>query len=153
MRKLIILASGIALTASLSACGKSGMNRNRPDEFAVARQAPLVIPPDFALVPPQPGAPRPQDVKASDQALDALFGGSAARSAGESATLDAAGRSAADLGARSTAGSPTTPVVDKGGTTSEIIAAPAGNGREASAGTGAAAPQPTTPPAGTPQPQ
>ncbi|MCD2323217.1 DUF3035 domain-containing protein [Sphingomonas sp. IC-56] len=148
MRKLIILASGLALAASLSACGKSGMNRNRPDEFAVARQAPLVIPPDFALVPPQPGAPRPQDTKASDQALDALFGGSAARSAGESAALDAAGRSAADMGARSTAGSPTTPVVDKGSTTSEIIAAPAGNGREASAGTAAPAPQPVT----TPQP-
>lgn len=148
MRKLIILASGVALVASLSACGKSGLNRNRPDEFAVARQAPLVIPPDFALVPPQPGAPRPQDARAADQALDALFGGSAARSAGETATLDAAGRSAADMGARSTAGSPNTPVVDKGATTSEIIAAPAGNGREASAGSAAPAPQPAT----TPQP-
>jgi len=152
MRKLIIIASGIALAASLSACGKSGMNRNRPDEFAVARQAPLVIPPDFALVPPQPGAPRPQDTKASDQGLDALFGGSAARSASESAALQAAGSSGADIGARSNAGSPTTSVVDKGSTTSEIIAAPAGNGREASAGTGAVAPQPATP-APAPQPQ
>ena len=51
----------IAVGASLvSACGSGGiLNRDRPDEFAVQRQAPLVVPPDFALQPPQPGAPRP----------------------------------------------------------------------------------------------
>jgi hypothetical protein len=131
MRKLITLASGLALAASLSACAKSGVNRARPDEFAVARQAPLVIPPDFSLVPPQPGAPRPQDTAASTQALDALFGGSAARSASENATLDQAGRTAADPGARSTVGSPSTNVVDKGTTTGNIVAAPEGDGQGA----------------------
>jgi hypothetical protein len=135
MRKLITLASGLALAASLSACGKGGYDRARPDEFAVARQAPLVIPPDFALVPPAPGAPRPQDTTPSAQALDALFGGSQARSASENATLDAAGRTSADVGARSTAGSPTTNVVDKGQTTRDIIAAPEGDGQAARAST------------------
>ena len=135
MRRIVLIASAIALTASLSACGKSGYDRARPDEFAVARQAPLVIPPDFSLVPPQPGAARPQDGSASNQALDAMFGGSAARSAGESAALDAAGRTSADQGARSTVGSPDTSVVDKGQTTRDIIAAPAGNGKDASAST------------------
>ena len=131
MRKLVLIATGIALAGSLSACGKSGYDRARPDEFAVARAAPLVIPPDFALVPPQPGAPRPQDTTPSAQALDALFGGSQARSASENATLDAAGRTAAEPGARSTAGSPTTNVVDKGQTTRDIIAAPQGDGQAA----------------------
>ena len=59
MRKatsLILLASGGALLAS---CGGSGIfNRDRPDEFAVQRQAPLVVPPDFNLQPPAPGAGR-----------------------------------------------------------------------------------------------
>jgi hypothetical protein len=64
MRKaatLCLLVSGAGL---LSACGAGGslFNRVRPDEFAVTRQAPLVVPPDFALTPPNPGAPRPQDV-------------------------------------------------------------------------------------------
>jgi hypothetical protein len=95
----------------------------------------LVIPPDFALVPPQPGAPRPQDTTPSNQALDALFGGSQARSASENATLDAAGRTVAEPGARSTAGSPTTNVVDKGSTTRDIIAAPEGDGQAARAST------------------
>lgn len=135
MRKLVLIATGVALVGSLSACGKNGYDRARPDEFAVARQAPLVIPPDFALVPPRPGAPRPQDTSPSAQALDALFGGSQARSASENATLDAAGRTTAEAGARSTAGSPTTNVVDKGTTTRDIIAAPEGDGQTARAST------------------
>jgi hypothetical protein len=135
MRRIVLIASAAALTASLSACGKSGMDRNRPDEFAVARQAPLVIPPDFSLVPPAPGAPRPQDASPTSQAVEAMFGGSAVRSAGENAALDAAGRTSADAGARTSAGSPGTNVVDKGSTTRDIVAAPAGNGRDASAST------------------
>ena len=135
MRKLITLVAGVALAGSLSACGKSGLDRNRPDEFAVARQAPLVIPPDFALVPPAPGATRANENASSQQALEALFGGSQARSASENATLDAAGRNAAEAGARSTVGSPDTNVVDKGSTTRDIIAAPEGDGQEARAAT------------------
>jgi hypothetical protein len=135
MRKLVLIAAGVALVGSLSACGKNGYDRARPDEFAVARQAPLVIPPDFALVPPRPGAPRPQDTSPSAQALDALFGGSQARSASENATLDAAGRTTAETGARSNAGSPTTNVVDKGTTTRDIVAAPEGDGQTARAST------------------
>ena len=74
--KTFILLTGAG--AMLAGCGGNGIfNRERPDEFAVQRQAPLVIPPDFELVPPQPGAPRPVEGTASQQALDALFGGPA----------------------------------------------------------------------------
>lgn len=135
MRKLILIAAGVALAGTLSACGKSGYDRARPDEFAVARQAPLVIPPDFSLVPPQPGAARPQDGNSANQALDAMFGGSAARSPSEQAVLDSAGGTSADQGARPTVGSPTTNVVDKGQTTRDIVAAPEGDGKDAKAST------------------
>jgi len=135
MRKVLILAAGLGLAASLSACGDRGYNRERPDEFAVARQAPLVIPPDFSLVPPRPGAPRTQENSPQSQALDAMFGGSAARSAGENAALDAAGRTAADAGVRTSAGSPGTNVIDKGTTTRDIVAAPESSGQDASAST------------------
>jgi hypothetical protein len=140
MRKSVLLLGGIAL--ALSACGSRGYDRDRPDEFAVARQAPLVIPPDFALVPPQPGAPRPQDTGASAQALDALFGGAAPRSSTESSALGAAGRDVADPGARSSAGDPGTVVVDKGSTTRDIVAAPQGDGQGARASTPAPTPTP-----------
>ena len=88
---------------ALSACASHGIaNRDRPDEFAVQRQAPLVVPPDFALVPPQPGAPRPAEGTAAQQALQALFGGPAPRSAVETSALNRAGT--AEPGIRSAIG-------------------------------------------------
>ena len=131
MRKVILIALGLGAAASLSACGNRGFDRARPDEFAVSRQAPLVVPPDFALVPPQPGAPRPQDGSTQNQALEAMFGGSAVRSPGENSVLDSAGRTTADQGIRSQAGDPGTNVVDRGSTTRDIIAAPEGDGQGA----------------------
>lgn len=122
----------LALSALLAGCGSTGLlNRARPDEFAVSRQAPLVVPPDFSLTPPNPGAPRPQDNDASSQALDALFGGPAPRSAIEKDALGRAGASAA--GIRSTVGDPQTNTVAKGSVTRDILAAPEGDGREAQA--------------------
>ncbi len=126
----------VALTAALSACGGGGnglFNRDRPDEFAVQRQAPLVIPPDFALTPPQPGAPRPTGSNAQQQTLEALFGGPAARSDVEKNTVGRAGSAAP--GIRS-AIDPLTNTVAKGEVTRSIIAAPQGDGREAQASAG-----------------
>lgn len=45
-----------------------GMDQGGPDEFAVESRAPLLIPPDFNLRPPQPGATRPNEVTAADRA-------------------------------------------------------------------------------------
>ncbi len=45
-----------------------GLDRVGPDEFAVESRAPLTIPPEFNLRPPQPGAPRPQEATAADKA-------------------------------------------------------------------------------------
>ena len=133
MRKAITIAAVGLAALALTACGSRGYDRARPDEFAVARQAPLVIPPDFALVPPQPGAPRPQDTGPANQALDALFGGTAPRSPSETSALNAAGRDFVDAGIRSAAGDPQTSVVDKGTVTRDIIAAPEGDGQNSRA--------------------
>lgn len=127
MRKLVVAT---ALVATLSACGSSGVfNRSRPDEMQVTRQAPLVIPPDFALVPPAPGAAPTVTPEASRQAMEAMFGAPAARSASEAATLSAAGRDNALPGIRSAVGDPQTNLVDKGATTRDILAAPEGDGQ------------------------
>ncbi|MEX0839768.1 MAG: DUF3035 domain-containing protein [Parvibaculum sp.] len=56
-----------ALAFSLTACGGDslsdtlGYGKSAPDEFTIVTKAPLVMPPDFSLRPPQPGAPRPQE--------------------------------------------------------------------------------------------
>ena len=151
MRKVKIGLAASTATLLLAGCGGGGiMNRDRPDEFAVARNAPLVIPPDYALTPPKAGEAIPQAADARTQALDALFGGPAPRSRSEQAMLNAAGSDRAALGARSVAGDPNTNVVDKGAVTQTILNAPTGAGRDASASTpqaGSAAPTlPVTPP-------
>jgi len=132
MRKAAALVLLLAGSASLAACGGGGLfNRSRPDEMAVSRQAPLVVPPDFSLTPPNPGAPRPTDTDASAQAMDALFGGPAPKSAVESDAIGKAGAAAPAI--RSTVGDPETRTVSKGAVTRDILSAPQGDGREASA--------------------
>ena len=123
MRKSVPILAGLACVVLLSGCGKRGFDRARPDEFAVARQAPLLIPADYSLVPPQPGAARPQDNATTAQTLDALFGGNTQRSAAENGVVSQAGGDTADAGIRSAVGDPGTNVVDKGATTRDIVAA------------------------------
>jgi hypothetical protein len=108
-------------------------SKSAPDEFQVARNAPLVIPPDYSLTPPVAGtaALNPQD--AQQQAIDALFGGPAPRSRSEMDILEKAGRDRTQIGARSTAGDPDTRVVDKGPTTVTILNAPEQDSQVASA--------------------
>ncbi len=136
MRKLVLAIAGVSTVLMLAGCGGGGrgvFNRGRPDEFAVTRAAPLVVPPDFALAPPRPGAPRPQEADSSTQALQAMFGGQRQGSAGESAVTGAAGTPQA--GIRSEAGDPATGVVNKGAVTRDIINAPEGDGAEATVST------------------
>lgn len=132
MHKTKTLALLALACGALAACGGGGLlNRDRPDEFAVQRQAPLVVPPDFSLTPPAPGAPRPTEGTASEQALDVLFGGPAPRSSVETSALGRAGT--ADPGIRSAVGDPETNTVAKGRVTRDIVAAPEGDGAAAQA--------------------
>ena len=132
MKKTATLALLGASATLLTACGSGGfLERERPDEFAVQRQAPLVVPPDFSLAPPEPGAPRPTEGTASEQALEALFGGPAARSQVETSALERAGEAAP--GIRSSVGDTKTNTVAKGRVTRDIIAAPEGDGGSAQA--------------------
>ena len=52
-----ILGASLAL---VSACDslreEAGLTKQSPDEFAVTTKAPLIVPPDFNLHPPSPGA-------------------------------------------------------------------------------------------------
>ena len=95
-----------------------------------SRVAPLVVPPDYALKPTQAAPLRSHEGK-QEQVLDALFGGPAQRSVGETAVGTLAGT--AEAGIRSTVGDPETVTVNKGSVTRDIIAAPEGDGQNAQA--------------------
>jgi hypothetical protein len=133
MRKVLSAAVLAAATVALASCATG---RATPDEFAVARNAPLIIPPDFGLAPPVAGTTGISAGEAQQQAIDTLFGGPAPRSAAEMSLLDQAGRSDAPVGIRSTVWDPDTRIVDKGPTTLQILSAPAANSDVASAQTG-----------------
>jgi hypothetical protein len=122
----------LVTAAALSGC----VHRNRvstPDEFAVVRNAPLIIPPDFNLAPPVAGTAGLSPSEAQQQAIDALFGGPAPRSPGETSLLDAAGRNDAQIGIRSQVWDPNTRIVDKGRETLQILSAANTNTNIASA--------------------
>ncbi len=132
MRKAIFL---LAPAIMLAGCGVFSGKRPQLDEFAVARNAPLVIPPDYSLTPPVAGTVSMSAQEAQTQAIEALFGGPAPRSATETSMLESAGRDRAPIGIRSTAGDPATRVVDKGQATQTILAAQPTNSDIASAQT------------------
>jgi hypothetical protein len=118
-RKTIALyISTVAAAALLTGCEATketlGLTKRSPDEFRVVSRAPLSMPPNYNLRPPTPGAPRPQEGTARDQAENAVFGhpgagindqvpppigeGAAgtAQSAGEAALLQSAGLAGVD---------------------------------------------------------
>lgn len=134
MTPMTKIAAAALMAASLAGCGSNNLfNRDRPDEMAVQRQAPLVVPPDFSLTPPAPGTARPGSESTAEQTLRALFGGPSARSASEAQVIGAAGGTRADPGIRSQVASTETLIVDKGQIVRDILVAPEGDGRDAQA--------------------
>jgi hypothetical protein len=69
-----------------------------PDEFRVIAKAPLVVPADYALRPPAPGEPRPQELQPESAARQALLGQRQAqtRTAAETLLVARAGGDKAD---------------------------------------------------------
>src|SRR6516162_7947159 len=67
-----LLGSAFVAVLALAGCSDFkqviGLEPTMPDQFAVESNPPLVIPPDFDLRPPTPGAPRPQEVSMTKQA-------------------------------------------------------------------------------------
>ena len=139
--KLVIFGSTASVMLLLSGCASAGnaaealwnWDITKPDAASQpvsSRAAPLVVPPDFALIPSQTGGARPQEA-GQEQVLEAMFGGPAPRSATERALTASAGTG--DAGIRSSVGDPGTNTVNKGSVTRDIIAAPEGDGQTAQA--------------------
>jgi Protein of unknown function (DUF3035) len=102
MNKTMTLVAMAAACAAVSGCGgfrqAIGVEKVAPDEFRVVTRAPLVMPPDYALRPPRPGDPRPQELRPDGQARAAVFGQDVGAQAtpGERALVNRAGADAVD---------------------------------------------------------
>src|SRR3954463_4454125 len=97
-----IAASALLAAVGLAGCQSTqqalGMTKVVPDEFRVVSKAPLVVPPDYALRPPAPGEPRPQELQPESAARTALLGKreAADRTPGEQMLVAKAGGEKAD---------------------------------------------------------
>ena len=65
---VVCLAIGMPVSACSNWKQAIGIEPTSPDEFAVESRAPLTLPPDFDLRPPQPGAARPQETSVTNRA-------------------------------------------------------------------------------------
>lgn len=98
----VIVATALVAAVGLAGCTSTrkalGMNKVTPDEFRVVTKAPLVVPPDYALRPPAPGKPRPQELQPESVARNALLGQREAesRTDGEKMLVAKAGADKAD---------------------------------------------------------
>ncbi|TAJ68450.1 MAG: DUF3035 domain-containing protein [Phenylobacterium sp.] len=98
----VIVATALVAAAGLAGCQSTqkalGMTKVTPDEFRIVTKAPLVVPPDYALRPPAPGEPRPQELQPESAARNALLGQREAeqRSDGEKMLVAKAGAEKAD---------------------------------------------------------
>ncbi|KAF0179507.1 MAG: DUF3035 domain-containing protein [Hyphomonadaceae bacterium] len=103
MQKTMTLMAAVAACVAVTGCGSGfrqamGVEKVAPDEFRVVTRAPLVVPPDYALRPPRPGDPRPQELRPDGQARAAVFGQDVGAEAtpGERALVSHAGADAVD---------------------------------------------------------
>ena len=78
MRQLINLAAIIAVSASLSACASTskrlGLTTTGPNEFNILTKAPLVVPPEYSLLPPRIGESSAENNYSQASARKALIG-------------------------------------------------------------------------------
>lgn len=95
---VVALTAAAGLGGCQSASRAMGVAKVTPDEFRVVTKAPLVIPPEYALRPPAPGEPRPQELQPESAARAALAGQAAAaqRSDGERLLVARSGAEKAD---------------------------------------------------------
>jgi hypothetical protein len=105
MQRVWVLPLLAVTCLGLAGCGDVerdfGLVHDAPDEFTVQTRAPLSMPPEYALQPPEPGAARPQEVttqQAAEAALvpDTALGGppSGPMTAGQQALVSQAGPAA-----------------------------------------------------------
>lgn len=97
-----VLMTGFGLAGCNHVQKAVGMGKVVPDEFRVVSKAPLIIPPDYALRPPTPGEPTPQELQPESAARQALLGEqqAAQRSYGEKLLVTRAGADKSDPMAR-----------------------------------------------------
>ena len=98
LHSLLLAGLGVSLGACSGDMGKVlGIDKAPPDEFRVVSRAPLSIPPEFGLRPPEPGAQRPQEPSPTQEAETALLGREARQRQAQQLTEERSGKSPGEV--------------------------------------------------------
>lgn len=73
-RAALVAVVGVSLCNCSSLRKAAGMNKMPPDEFTVLTKGPLIMPPDFGLMPPKPGAAPTNQSDPATNAQASLYG-------------------------------------------------------------------------------
>ncbi len=73
LRFTLLAGAVFALVGCDSIRSAAGLSKSAPDEFAVVTKAPLIMPPDYNLHPPKPGAPPLNQTPPTQSAEASLF--------------------------------------------------------------------------------
>lgn len=137
-RGIRFVALALVAVLALGGCSRLsdslGISKKAPDEFSVVTKAPLVIPPEYNLRPPDTSQLRAQDVDSRVAAFRALFPeGSTlpAPSRGELALLEKSGADSVDPEIRHNLGQQDRPAALKGAFTRELLYGVSGGGEGA----------------------
>ena len=125
MKKIILMSIVGCAAFSLAGCESTkkqfDFSKKAPDEFAVVKRAPLEMPPDYTIKAPKPGAPRPQELSATEMAREAVLGEDAQRaiaqengvSQGEAVLLQKSGATAASPAIRAQVDKETAEIIEE----------------------------------------
>jgi hypothetical protein len=102
MKPVLLIAAGAAIAVT-TACSSGSSSARTPDEFRVVTKAPLIVPPEYALRPPQAGGSLPAEVDPSRTEIATAFGSTIGKDASKSerALVAAAGANAVNPMVRS----------------------------------------------------
>lgn len=129
-RGAVLLAAGLSLMSCDTIRDAAGITKEPPDEFAVVTKAPLIIPPDYNLHPPKPGAAPLNQTSPTQSAQAALYGDDTAAvaasingnySQAEKLLLAQSGAATADDSIRRTIASDNTKAEDTGTLTDSLL--------------------------------
>jgi len=127
MRRVSIIGLAAGAFALMGGCQSFkdalGISKHAPDEFAVVTKSPLIVPPEFNLLPPKPSIEQPRDANPQAEAIQALFPDHpvAPPSQSEAMLLKQTGANDASSDIRTKIGGESTEISNKGGDTAKIL--------------------------------
>ncbi len=73
-KKVLGIVVAAFAVVTLQGCAAMKVGKRSPDEFSVVTSAPLIIPPDFGLRPPEPSVVRERELAKEEETEQAIYG-------------------------------------------------------------------------------